>query len=105
MNSGQMQKSLDLDGFEDARVRMLAYYAALWHSDSKADNVDRGHLHGIYAWLVEHKPSIETVSKDARCRSIIYYIHTFGAQKGDAMGAAVLTDIKWELKRLSDKDP
>lgn len=80
--------------FEDTRVRILVYYVAAWHSD----NVAQCFLHVIYAWLVERKPSIEMV--DARCRLIIYYISTFGAQECDTMGAADLIDVKWELRKL-----
>ena len=104
MNYGGLAKVLlkdsDLDDFDDIRVRTLAYYAAMWYADDNADNVDKCHLSDLYFWLVEHKPSLESVFEDVRCRSVMYYLNTFGAEIGDFMGAANLQDIKLELEKM-----
>lgn len=89
----------DLDGFDDTRVRTLTYYAAMWYTDDIADSVDKCHLSDLYFWLVEQKPSMASVSKDIRCRSVIYYLNNFGAENGDFMGAADLQDVKLELEK------
>jgi len=91
----------DLDGFDDTRVRTLTYYAAVWYADDIADSVDKCHLSDLYFWLVDQKPSMALVSKDVRCRSVIYYLNNFGAEHGDFMGAADLQDVKLELEKCA----
>lgn len=88
----------DLDGFEDTRVRTVAYYTAMWYSDSKTDNIDRCHLYNLYRWLIEEKPTLEVIFQDYRHHLLIYYLDNFDAENGDFMGSADLQDIKLELK-------
>lgn len=93
-------KDVDLEDFDDVRVTTLAYYAAKWYNDNKADNVDKCHLYDLYSWLVEQKPSLELVFHDSRCSFINYYLNYCGAEEGDFVGAADLQNIKLELERL-----
>jgi hypothetical protein len=95
----------DLDGFDDTRVRNAAYYAAIWYADSRADDVDRCHLYDLYSWLVEEKPTLESVFQDYRHNYLVYYLDNFGADDGDFMGAADLQDIKLSLDSLRISDP
>ena len=88
----------DLDGFTDCRVKTLAYYLATWYDDSKSDIIAKYRLCDMYYWLIKQKPSVELISQDIRCSSIMYYLDNFSAEDGDFIGAADLQDIKLELK-------
>lgn len=100
----ELLKDSDLDGFDDTRVRTLAYYVARWYADNNADNnadsVDKCYLGDIYFWLVEQKPSLESVYENVRYHFIMYYLDTFQAESGDCMGAADLQDVRLELESL-----
>jgi len=87
---------VDIDGFEDMRIRTLAYYISLWKSTCNYEN--RNELCDIYTWLITIKPSMEIVATNKHCPRILYYICKFG-QNTDNMGYALLLDIKWELQR------
>lgn len=97
-SENSLLKYSDLDHFDDTRVRLLAYYSAIWYSSKITSDADKFHLYELYCWLITEKPLINELVNSSRYEYIRYMLMTFKADDGDFMGELDLQDVKLAMK-------
>lgn len=92
-----MFENNDLDGFEDCRVRLIAYYVMCFYLEQSVAEQKQENKN-LYLWLVKNKPSLETIKTHSYKNLIIYYLENYNMDKNDIQGQVDLDDVLISLK-------